>query len=126
MLARYRMARGKRPPDDPLPDGRRVDVRKHTTHVLAPEAAMVERFLVDTTDPERIARFETDYVALLETRFAEDRGPFDALAAEARGGDVYLGCSCPTQSQPDVRRCHTVLALRFMKRRYRALSVVMP
>jgi hypothetical protein len=40
--------------------------------------------------------------------------------------DVWLGCNCPTAKNPDVRRCHTVLALQFMKERYPALEVRIP
>jgi hypothetical protein len=44
----------------------------------------------------------------------------------ANNNDVYLGCSCPTKRNPDVNRCHTVLALRFMKRKYPGLKVEIP
>jgi hypothetical protein len=60
---------------------------------------------------------------LLAARFADDRTPFDELAELARDNDVWLGCSCPTAKQPDVRRCHTTLALTFMKQHYRDLDV---
>jgi hypothetical protein len=39
---------------------------------------------------------------------------------------VYLGCSCPSRANPDVQRCHTVLALQFMKKKYPKLRVVLP
>ena len=44
----------------------------------------------------------------------------------ARRHDVYLGCNCPTARQPDVLRCHTVLALAFLRERYPDLSVRLP
>jgi hypothetical protein len=64
--------------------------------------------------------------AAVEERFGADREPFDALAALAADHDVYLGCSCPTQKQPRVERCHTYLALQFMADRYPHLKVVLP
>jgi hypothetical protein len=66
---------------------------------------------------------ENDYLKLLEARFARDREPFERLAELATGSDVYLGCSCPTKKNPDVHRCHTVLALRFMQKKYPELTV---
>ncbi len=126
MLARYRMVRGKRAADDPLPSGVRIDVRKHTRHVLAPEADMVEALLQDRSDPARLKAFAREYEALLTRRGRTNVEAFDELAALARANDVYIGCSCPTASQPDVMRCHTVLALRFMQTRYPDLDVHMP
>ena len=102
------------------------DVRKHVRHVLSPEPAMVEALLVDPADDARAARFARAYRALLARRFAADRAPFEALAAQARVADVYLGCSCPTRRQPDVRRCHTVLALQFLGERFPDLDVRLP
>lgn len=122
MLARYRIVRGKRPANDPLPDGVRMDTRKHTRHVLRPTPEMVEEVL----DGGDFARFRAGYRALLDERFATDRAPFDALAERARAGDVHLGCSCPTKRQPDVSRCHTALALEWMKERYPDLEVRAP
>ena len=125
MLARYQIVRGKRPPDDPLPSGRRIDTRKHTQHCLRPEAAQVEA-LFDDLSAANFTRFAEAYRATLEARFARDRAPFDALARAAQHEDVYLGCSCPTQKNPDVQRCHTVLALRFMRKHYPKLEVILP
>ena len=48
------------------------------------------------------------------------------LAALASERDVYLGCNCPTKANPRVDRCHTALALRFMKERFPELEVVFP
>jgi hypothetical protein len=125
MLARYQIVRGKRSPSNPLPNGRRIDTRKHTRHVLRPEAASVES-LIANPDARAFARFENDYRALLAARFAADRRPFDALAELAKHEDVFIGCSCPTSFNPDVRRCHTTLALEFMRRKYPKLEIEMP
>ena len=123
MLARYHIVRGRRPDDDPLPAGVRQDTRKHTRHVLRPTAALVQGLLDDPGSYERFAR---DYRELLEQRFASERARFDAIAALARQHDVYLGCNCPTARQPDVLRCHTVLALAFLRERYPDLVVRLP
>ncbi|HXV74730.1 MAG TPA: hypothetical protein VD788_00295 [Candidatus Polarisedimenticolaceae bacterium] len=125
MLARYKIYRGARPADDPAPHGTRQDTREHTRHPLRPDAEQVARFLDDPDDPHwRI--FRRAYLALLEDRFAADRAPFDALAREATEGDVFIGCNCPTRNNPDVGRCHTVLALGFMRAKYPRLRVRCP
>jgi uncharacterized protein YeaO (DUF488 family) len=123
MLARYSMIRGA--PASALPRGIRQDTRKHTHHVLRPTPEMVSTYLAAPSEAAWRA-FADEYRALLDARFAADRAPFDQLAALARDHDVYLGCSCPTKANPDVRHCHTWLALRFMQRRYRDLDVRMP
>jgi len=125
MLARYQMVRGKRPPGDPLPTGHRIDTRRHTRHVLRPPRDLVDEYLTDPTDAAW-RTFANGYRACLGERFANTRQEFDALADLARGDDVYIGCSCPTRTNPDVRHCHTVLALEFMKKHYRDLEVVLP
>lgn len=125
MLARYQIVRGKRDPDDPLPDGKRIDTRKHTRHFLRPEADQVHALLEDGTASAH-AHFTRAYEALLAARFKGDRAPFDALAELASKEDVYLGCSCPSSANPDVQRCHTVLALRFMRKKYPRLDVRFP
>ncbi|MFT3926081.1 MAG: hypothetical protein QM778_26290 [Myxococcales bacterium] len=125
MLARYQIVRGKRAPDDPLPQGHRMDTRKHTKHVLRPEAAMVEELFEDLSDAA-FKRFAAAYRKLLEQRFHEERERFDEIAELARHEDVFLGCNCPSLKNPDVQRCHTVLALEFFKHKYLKLRVVMP
>lgn len=125
VLARYRIVRGKRDPKDPLPEGERIDTRKHTRHFLRPETSMVEALILDPSAAS-FGRFARDYERLLARRFAADRRPFDDLAARAKHGDVFLGCNCPTEWNPDVRRCHTVLALGFMKAKYPGLKVRLP
>jgi hypothetical protein len=125
MLARYQIVRGKRPPGNPLPEGRRIDTRKHTRHFLRPEAAQVEAFIADPS-AQGFARFAKEYRASIEQRFARDRQPFDELAALAKDEDVFLGCNCPTRWNPDAKHCHTALALAFMRRKYPKLKVEMP
>jgi len=125
MLARYRIVRGARPADDPLPDGVRQDTRKHTRHILRPSAELVTQFLSQPSS-KGFSTFRAGYLALLEARFAESRTGFDALAEQARHADVYLGCNCPTAQQPDVRHCHTYLALGFLAKRYPDLRVQLP
>lgn len=125
MLARYRMYRGARPPGDPLPEGHREDTRKHTRHCLRPPAEMVAAYLAGPT-PDRWRELARSYRAQVEARYAENREPFDQLAARATSGDVHLGCSCPTAKNPDVKRCHTWLALEFMRDTYPELEVVFP
>ncbi len=118
------MVRGT--PKSKLPKGVRQDTRKHTKHVLHPLPEMVEAVLAHADEDTAWKKFQKDYRALLAARFREDRAPFDALADLAREEHVWLGCSCPTAKNPDVRRCHTTLALAFMKEKYPDLDVRMP
>lgn len=86
---------------------------------------MVDAYLSNPT----VAGWQHDQahdLKLLRMRFKSDRGPFDRLARQAREHDVHLGCSCPSRRNPDVRHCHTVPALTFMKHRYPDLKVVLP
>ncbi|HWB78138.1 MAG TPA: hypothetical protein VG755_24405 [Nannocystaceae bacterium] len=106
-----------------LPRGIRQDSRKHTRHCLRPTAEMVARARADDATAADWRSFAAEYRELLAARFADDRTPFDELAELARTNDVWLGCSCPTAKQPDVTRCHTTLALAFMKQHYRDLDV---
>ena len=124
MLARYTMVRGA--PASTLPRGERQDTRKHTRHVLRPSPEIVAAVFASDGGAEAWARYAETYRGLLDERFAADRAPFDRLAKMARWGDVYLGCSCPSSKNPDVRRCHTTLALAFMKEKYPELDVRMP
>ena len=125
MLARYTMYRGRRPPDDPLPDGRRQDIRAHTSHCLRAEKEAVRTYL-DAPGEAAWKKLRTAYERSVQARFREDRRPFDELAEAAGREDVYVGCSCPTKKNPSVARCHTVLALRFMKSHYPDLDVRFP
>lgn len=106
-----------------LPAGVRQDTRKHTRHVLRPTPEMVHAALSGTLGWDG---FAARYRALIAERMRDDRAAFDALAALARETDVWLGCSCPTRAQPDVRRCHTWLALEVMRARYPDLDVCFP
>ena len=124
MLARYTIVRGA--PASSLPVGIRQDARKHTRHVLRPTAELVESVIGKGASAQGWDEYPRRYRALLEERFVAERKDFDQLAAMARFSDVYIGCNCPTQQQPDVRRCHTTLALRFMKERYPDLDVRLP
>jgi hypothetical protein len=103
----------------------RLDVRKHTKHVLRPPEGAVEVLFANPT-ADAFKRFAAGYDAELERRFEADRAPFDAVAEAATQGDVYIGCSCPSSVNPDVKRCHTTLALRFMKAKYPKLRVALP
>ncbi len=125
MLARYKIYRGKRPADDPLPNGIRQDTRKHTSHCLRPPEAIVTAYLAA---PSSAAweKFAATYLRALEDRFANDSSPFDQLAEIAMREKVFLGCSCPTAKNPNVNHCHTVLALRFMREHYPKLDIVFP
>jgi len=125
MIGRYRIVRGARSRDEPLPDGQRQDTRKHTRHILRPSAELVARFLAQPSEAA-FAAFRAGYLRLLEERFREDSSPFDALRDVALSTDLFLGCNCPTAKQPDVRRCHTYLALGFLAQRYPELQVRWP
>ena len=127
MLGRYRIARGQ--PLSALParvrKGVRIDTRKHTNSFLRPTAAMVEAMLSGPPEghERRFRTFARDYRRLLAERFREDRAPFDELHRLALEQDVFLGCNCPTARQPDVRHCHTSLALEYLARKYPDLDV---
>ena len=102
----------------------RQDTRKHTRHCLRPDAEMVERYLRGDGYPWE--QFAQDYRDLLTSRMDANRAPFDELAELAASRDVYLGCSCPTKKNPDVRHCHTFLALQFMAQHFPDLPIVYP
>jgi len=125
MLARYKIIRGKRPPSDPQPQGIRQDTRWKTRHPLRPAEDMVTAYLAAPGE-KAWRELRRAYLALLAQRFRQDRTPFDDLARLARETDVFLGCNCPTKKNPRVDRCHTVLALQFMKRKYPRLRVELP
>ncbi len=125
MLVRYKIYRGKPPADAQLPEGIRQDTRKHTRHCLRPPAESVLEYLANPST-EAWKKFESSYLRCLDERRKADRTPFDDLADLAIAENVYIGCSCPTVKNPDVKRCHTVLALKFMKERYPDLKVEFP
>ena len=125
MLSRYTMYR-RRPKDaPPLPDGIRKDTRYATKHILRPTKEIVEAYLAHPTDAAW-KKFREAYLAVLDERFREDRAPFDEIAKLAAENDVYLGCSCPTKTNPTVSHCHTYLALEFMQKKFPKLKVVVP
>ena len=125
MLVRYKIYRGKLPADAQRPEGIRQDTRKHTRHCLRPPTEIVSVYLADPST-EAWKKFESSYLRSLEERWEADPTPFDDLVNLATAENVYIGCSCPTVKNPDVKRCHTVLALKFMKERYSALMVEFP
>ena len=125
VLGRYHIVRGKRPPGDPLPEGVRQDTRKHTRHVLRPETELVQRYL-DAPGDAAWRAFAAAYRRTLASRFAEDRVAFDRLAGIARDEDLWIGCNCPTAKNPDVRRCHTFLALEFLHEKYPDVEILWP
>src|SRR5947208_3652063 len=125
MLSRYKIYRGKRPPSDPLPRGIRQDTRFRTHHPLRPTRELSQAYLASPNE-DGWKRFADQYNALIGQRFKQDRRPFDELAALATDDDVYMGCNCPTKKNPTPQHCHTFLALRFMKRKYPKLRVLVP
>ena len=123
MLSRYTIYR-RRPAGVPLlPKGLRQDTRWRTQHILRPTQEMVEAFLIDGSDAAWLT-FKREYESLLAARFRNDRRSFDNLVDLATHQDVYLGCSCPTRNNPIWGRCHTFVALEFMRKKYPALDVV--
>jgi len=126
MLARYTIYR-RRPKDvERLPDGIRKDTRWRTSHILRPTKEIVEAFLADTSDAAAWKTFHEGYLALLEERYSKDPAPFEELSELASENDVYIGCNCPTKKNPELRRCHTYLALGFMQEKFPSLEVVFP
>ena len=125
MLARYKIYRGKLPANAALPAGIRQDTRKHTRHCLRPPADAVTDYLIDPT-AAAWKSFALHYRRCLQQRWETDRTPFEELASLAATERVFLGCSCPTKKNPNVQRCHTVLALKFMKERFPTLDVQFP
>lgn len=127
MLSRYTIYRGRpKGKTEPVPEGIRQDARwRCKRHPLHPTEVMVKRYLAAPGE-KGWQVFRRAYLAELEKRHRENPEPFDLLAGLARKQDVYIGCSCPTQSNPRVDRCHTWVALEFMKRKYPTLKVVFP
>jgi len=126
VIGRYRIVRGTRPAGDPLPEGIRQDTRKHTAHILRPTDEIVAPFLADPSSERGFAHFRAAYLKLLEQRLREDPEAFAKLVRLAKGNAVFLGCNCPTTKQPDVRRCHTALALDFLARHFPELQIEHP
>lgn len=125
MLSRYTIHRRRPANAGPLPTGIRQDTRYRTSHILRPSEEIVETYLANQTDAAWRS-FKAAYLALLAERFREDRASFDSLAGLATDNDVFLGCNCPTRKNPVPGRCHTYVALGFMKKKYPTLEVVIP
>jgi hypothetical protein len=127
MLSRYQIERGKAasamPPE--LRDAIRQDTRKHTRHVLRPTVEIVAAYL-DNPTGTNWNTFKVEYQRILQRRFSDDRVPIDELARLAQNADVILGCSCPTAKNPNVKHCHTWLALEFMRAKYGKLEIRFP
>lgn len=125
MLARYRIPRIP-PPGYKKPDGKCIDIRyRWKRRCLAPPKKLVLDYLENPS--ERTWKvYEKKYLELLKSRYTTRKEEFDEIVSLAKDNDVHLGCSCPTIKNPDVYRCHTVLALRFMKQKYPRLKVKFP
>ena len=93
--------------------------------MLRPTQEMVEAYLADPSEKQFKAVRAANRKEL-KRRFAEEPAAFTALAALAKKKDVYLGCNCPTQKNPDVQHCHTWMALEFMAEQFPELDVVFP
>lgn len=125
MLARYTMYRRRPKEAGPLPEGIRQDSRWRTKHILRPTQEIVEAHLSDATDAGWES-FRAAYFPILEERYETDPASFEKLAKLASENAVFIGCSCPTKKNPEVYRCHTVLALEFMQKKFPELEVVFP
>ncbi|RCS54802.1 hypothetical protein DTL42_06680 [Bremerella cremea] len=125
MLSRYTIYRRRPAGVPPLPDGIRQDTRFRTKHILRPNSTIVDAYLNDPNDVS-FAKFRESYLKLLAQRFESEQTAFDDLAELAMEHDVYLGCNCPTQKNPNVRHCHTWLALEFMSQKYPNLPIQFP
>lgn len=124
MIGRYTILRGA--PKASFPAGVRQDTRKHTQHFLAPTPEMVAAVFGARGSARAWGSYAEAYRALLESRYAADPKRFALLATMSKWHDVWLGCSCPSSKNPDVGRCHTILALRFLKQRFPEIDVVLP
>ena len=125
MLSRYKIYRRRPASAGPLPVGVRQDTRYRTRHVLRPTEDIVAAYLADPSDAAW-RNFKKKYLSLLNSRFRDDRTPFDELAKLATDNDVFLGCNCPTDKNPVAGHCHTYLGLEFMKKKYPELKAVIP
>ncbi|MBI4603154.1 MAG: hypothetical protein HY721_14440 [Planctomycetes bacterium] len=124
MLRRYQIPPmyGRFPPDHPALNGIRQKTTFKTQHCLRPTKDLVDEYLAHVTEAAW-RKYERLYFRILEARFLESREPFDKLAAVAGVKDLFLGCYCPTETNPDPDHCHTFLAVRFMKEKYPELEV---
>ncbi|MBK7092877.1 MAG: hypothetical protein IPH59_14355 [bacterium] len=127
MLARYQIPPRfhKIPPGDPALKGTRLDTRKNHNYVFCPTPEMVEAYFNDMT-PKGWKLFTKNYRRLLQERFETRREEFDKWATVAAESDLFLGCSCPTERNPNLEQCHTWLALEFMQKKYPKLKIEFP
>ena len=72
------------------------------------------------------AHSEVAYLESLEQRYADNPSPFEKLAAMAMEKDVFIGCSYPTQKNPNPMHCHTVPALRFISSKFPDIEIQLP
>lgn len=124
MLGRYTIVRGATRAS--YPAGIRQDTRKHTRHFLAPTPELVAEVFANRRSATAWDAYADRYRALIDARYTADPARFRLLATMARWHDVWLGCSCPSSKNPDVMRCHTVIALRFMKERFPSIAILLP
>ncbi len=94
-------------------------------HFLSPSKEMVDKY-IGSPSVEAWEEYKKLYLDLIKIRFSNNPLPFERLAKQAIDEDVYLGCYCPTKINPDVYKCHTILALKFMEQHYPDLDVVFP
>lgn len=125
MLARYRIIRGTPPNGYRKPTGICQDTRYFTNHCLSPSEKAVKKYLSNPSSSSW-KLFKSEYLKLLERNYKLRRNDFDELASLATSQDVYIGCSCPTKKNSDVYHCHTVLALKFMQKKYPRLEIEFP
>lgn len=98
------------------------DSRKHTSHVFAPAKELVISYLRNPT-LESWQTFQREYIRILRERLLSMPEKFEGIHRHAESGNYYIGCNCPTRTNPFLCRCHTVLALEFMKETYPDLEV---
>jgi hypothetical protein len=108
--------------NNPARRGVRQLTAHKTTHCLRPTRAIVSQYLKNVSE-SAWRRYERLYRQILAKRFLGNRKLFDKLAAMARARDVFLGCYCPTKTNPNPDHCHTRLALKFMKEKYPDLDI---
>jgi hypothetical protein len=120
MLGRFQLKRGVAYPK--AKGAQFKDTRKHTSHVLAPPTPLVKAYFQSPT-LEAWQKFQTGYLQALRERFRKTPERFEELRELATSGDYYLGCNCPTTKNPFPCRCHTIVAIEFLKELYPDLEV---
>jgi len=120
VLARYQIVRGKRPEGNPLPEGVRVDIRKHTKHFLRPTRQ--RRGVPERPGRRAFRQFSARYDPTCRP-VSPKNGARSTPCGTGRKRRRLPRMHCPTRTNPEVTRCHTVLALGFMKRKYPRLPI---